>query len=70
MHAAFGAMAALFERERTGRGQLIDVSLLATSVLFMAPMLIERAATGIRRRRQGNTAFYAAPSDAYRTRDG
>ena len=70
LHAAFGAMAALFERERTGRGQLVDVSLLATSVLFMAPMLIERAATGIRRQRQGNTAFYAAPSDAYRTRDG
>ena len=70
LHAAFGAMAALFDRQRTGRGQLIDVSLLATSVLFMAPMLIEKAMTGIERQRQGNTAFYAAPSDAYRTNDG
>src|SRR4026209_1417138 len=35
LHAAFGAMAALYERRKTGRGQLIDVSLLATGLTFM-----------------------------------
>jgi crotonobetainyl-CoA:carnitine CoA-transferase CaiB-like acyl-CoA transferase len=70
LHAAFGAMVALYERQRTGRGSLIDVSLLATGVTFMLPLLAERAATGIRRERQGNTAFYTAPSDVYRTSDG
>ena len=70
LHAAFGAMAALYHRAQTGRGQLIDVSLLATSVMFMTPLLIERSVTGIRRERQGNTGYYTAPSDAYRTRDG
>jgi crotonobetainyl-CoA:carnitine CoA-transferase CaiB-like acyl-CoA transferase len=63
-------MAALFDRERTGEGQLIDVSLLATSVTFMTPFLMERQLTGIFRTRQGNTGYYAAPSDAFRTRDG
>src|SRR5947208_1785614 len=70
LHAAFGAMAALYHRLQTGRGQLIDVSLLATGVTFMTPLLAERQATGIRREQLGNTAYYAAPSDAYRTRDG
>jgi crotonobetainyl-CoA:carnitine CoA-transferase CaiB-like acyl-CoA transferase len=70
LHAAFGAMCALYHRAQTGKGQLIDVSLLATSVMFMTPLLAERSVTGIRRERQGNTGYYTAPSDAYRTRDG
>jgi len=70
LHAAFGVMAALYHRAQTGRGQLIDVSLLATGVMFMTPLLAEREVTGIRRKRLGNTGYYTAPSDAYRTRDG
>jgi crotonobetainyl-CoA:carnitine CoA-transferase CaiB-like acyl-CoA transferase len=70
LHAAFGAMAALFHRARTGRGQLIDVSLLSTSIMLMLPLLAEQAAKDTRRQRQGNTSYWAAPSDAYRTRDG
>lgn len=70
LHAAFGAMVALYDRQTTGRGSLIDVSLLATGVTFMTPLLMERAATGIRRERQGNTGYYTAPSDVYRTSDG
>jgi crotonobetainyl-CoA:carnitine CoA-transferase CaiB-like acyl-CoA transferase len=70
LHAAFGAMAALVHRQKTGEGQMIDVSLLATSVMFMMPFLMERQVAGIVRQRQGNTGYYTAPSDAYRTRDG
>ncbi len=70
LHAAFGAMAALYHRSQTGRGQLIDVSLLSTSIMFVLPLLAERQTRGIVRERQGNTSFWAAPSDAYRTRDG
>jgi len=70
LHGAFGAMAALYQRERTGRGQVIDVSLLATGVTFMTPLLAERKTMGIRREQLGNTGYYAAPSDVYRTRDG
>ena len=70
LHAAFGAMAALYHRQKTGRGQLIDVSLLATGVTFMMPLLAERRARGIKREQLGNTGYYAAPSDVYSTRDG
>ena len=70
LHAAFGAMVALYDRRETGRGRLIDVSLLATGVTFMQPLLAERVASGISRGQQGNASYYAAPSDAYRTRDG
>jgi crotonobetainyl-CoA:carnitine CoA-transferase CaiB-like acyl-CoA transferase len=70
LHAAFGAMLALYERERTGQGRLIDVSLLTTSITFMLPYLAERAMTDIVRRQTGNTSFYSSPSDCYRTSDG
>ncbi len=70
LHAAFGAIAALYHRAQAGCGQLIDVSLLATSVMFMTPLLAERAATNIRRQRQGNASYWTAPSDAFRTSDG
>jgi crotonobetainyl-CoA:carnitine CoA-transferase CaiB-like acyl-CoA transferase len=70
LHAAFGAMAALYHRAQTGRGQVIEVSLLATGVTFMTPLLAERQALGIRREQAGNTGYFTAPSDAYRTRDG
>ena len=70
LHAAFGAMAALYQRQLTGQGQLVDVSLLATGVMFMNALLAERSVTGIQREQRGNAAFYAAPSDTYRTQDG
>jgi crotonobetainyl-CoA:carnitine CoA-transferase CaiB-like acyl-CoA transferase len=70
LHAAFGALAALYHREQTGQGQLIDVSLMATSAMFMTPLVMERAMRGIRRQRIGNTAYYTSPSDAYQTQDG
>jgi crotonobetainyl-CoA:carnitine CoA-transferase CaiB-like acyl-CoA transferase len=36
----------------------------------MTPLLAELKTRGIRREQLGNTAYYAAPSDAYRTRTG
>lgn len=70
LHAAFGTMAALYEKQKTGRGQLVEASLLATGVTFMQALLAERYVTGVERRQQGNTAFHVAPSDTYRTKDG
>lgn len=70
LHAAVGVLAALYEREKSGRGQVIDVSLLATAITFSLPLLSERKLTGIKRQPQGNTSYYAAPSDIYRARDG
>jgi len=70
LHAAFGAMMALYERAKTGRGQVIDVSLLATSITFMLPLLAEKELTGVTREQQGNRSYYTGPGDIYRVIDG
>jgi crotonobetainyl-CoA:carnitine CoA-transferase CaiB-like acyl-CoA transferase len=70
LHTAFGVMVALYHRAQTGKGQIVDGSLLATGITFTQGLLSERAVLGVERRQLGNTSFYTAPSDAYRTRDG
>ncbi|HEY2392279.1 MAG TPA: CoA transferase, partial [Candidatus Angelobacter sp.] len=54
----------------TGEGQIVDGSLLATSITFVQGLLAERHVLGIERQQLGNASFYAAPSDAYKTKDG
>ena len=70
LHTAFGVMVALYHRLQTGEGQVVDGSLLATGITFVQGLLAERSVLGIERRQTGNTGFYAAPADAYQTKDG
>ena len=70
LHTAFGTMVALYHRAQTGEGQVVDGSLLATGVTFMQALLAERSVTGIVRQSRGNTGFFTAPADTYRTADG
>jgi crotonobetainyl-CoA:carnitine CoA-transferase CaiB-like acyl-CoA transferase len=68
--SAFGTMAALYERGKTGRGQKVEGALLRTATAFSNALLIEQALMQVDRTRINNRAFNAAPSDIYRTRDG
>jgi crotonobetainyl-CoA:carnitine CoA-transferase CaiB-like acyl-CoA transferase len=70
LHTAFGVMVALYHRGQTGEGQIVDGSLLATGITYVQGLLAERAVLGIDRRQLGNTGYYAAPADAYKTKDG
>jgi crotonobetainyl-CoA:carnitine CoA-transferase CaiB-like acyl-CoA transferase len=70
LHTAFGVMVALYHRAQTGEGQIVDGSLLATGITYVQGLLAERSVLGIERKQLGNTSFYAAPSDAYQTKDG
>ena len=70
LHTAFGIMVALYHRAKTGEGQVVDGSLLATAVTYMQALLAERSVVGIERSQRGNAGFYAAPADTYRTQDG
>jgi crotonobetainyl-CoA:carnitine CoA-transferase CaiB-like acyl-CoA transferase len=70
LHTAFGVMVALYHRAQTGEGQIVDGSLLATGITYVQGLLAERAVLGIERRQLGNTGYYAAPADAYKTKDG
>ena len=70
LHCAFGTMAALMERAKSGKGQHVDGSLLGTALTFTNAMLIEQAVIGINRVPTGNRGQAAAPVDIYRTNDG
>ena len=67
---AFGTLAALIERRRSGRGQQVQGALLNTALTFFNPMLIEQAVTGSDREPTGNRGQFTAPTDIFPTRDG
>lgn len=68
--AAFGTLAALMERGRTGKGQVVEASLFTTSLAFANNLLMEQAVLETDRKPQGNRAYHHAPNDAFRTSDG
>jgi len=70
LHCAFGTMAALMERQRSGRGQMVTGALLATAVTVTNATLIEQAVARPDRVPTGNRGQTSAPADIYRTRDG
>jgi len=68
--AAYGTMAALLEREKTGRGQQVRGSLLATALTISNSAVIEQAILGIDRRATQSRTQVAGPSDVFATSDG
>lgn len=67
---AMGAFGALFERVTSGRGQLVDGSLLRTALNIASGNLIEEDALKLGRRATGNRSPISGPSDIFRTNDG
>ena len=68
--SAFGTMAALYERGRSGGGQKVEGALLRTAVAFANSLLIEQALTQANRVATVNRGFNSAPADYFRARDG
>ncbi|HEX5455120.1 MAG TPA: CoA transferase [Stellaceae bacterium] len=68
--SAFGTLAALIERGKTGRGQKVEGALLRTAIAFANSLLIEQALTGVNRTATVNRGFNSAPADYFRTKDG
>ncbi|UCB43130.1 MAG: CoA transferase [Dehalococcoidales bacterium] len=67
---AVGVVSALYHRERTGEGQMIDTALLQTAVTIMAPTIGEWEIGGKLRQQTGNRSPWIGPSDLYKTKDG
>lgn len=63
--SAGSLLAALIYRKQTGRGQMLDVSQLEASILFMASSVLNYAVNNDKGIRQGNRCDYAAPSGVY-----
>lgn len=70
MHAVVGAMFAVHERERSGRGQLVDVALTESLFTMLEAILPEYGWDGEIRERTGNIAHNSAPTNTYPCADG
>ncbi|HET7341645.1 MAG TPA: CoA transferase [Methylomirabilota bacterium] len=70
-YIAFGAVcAALVQRFRTGRGQHVDVSLLASSVALLPDPAAHYFTSGVAPKRVGNRNPNVTPAEAFRAADG
>ncbi|NQV68626.1 MAG: CoA transferase [Pseudohongiella sp.] len=68
--AAFGTMAALFERQKTGKGQMVEGSLFSTALTMMNGTAIEQNALQRDRVATLNRSQTSAPADTFKTKDG
>ena len=68
--SAFGALAALIELRKSGRGQHVESALLRTALSIFGPFLTEQATLGLDRLPSGNTVQTSGPSDCFEVLDG
>ena len=68
--AAFGTLAALMARQKTGRGQKVEGALLRTAIAYNNPTLVEQQVIRADRVATLNRGQTSAPSDVFRTKDG
>jgi len=68
--AAFGTLAALMARQKTGRGQKVEGALLRTAIAYNNPTLVEQQVIQANREATLNRGQTSAPSDVFRTKDG
>lgn len=70
MFGAMGVLAALVERERTGCGQHVDVSMLDSQISLLSYMATMQLMSGIIPEKIGNSHFVHVPYNCYPTADG
>ncbi len=68
--SAFGTMAALFERQKTGKGQMVEGSLFNTALTMMNGTAIEQHAIQRNRVATLNRSQTSGPADTFKTKDG
>ncbi len=66
-HAFLGVIAALWERERSGRGQHIDMALAESAALFAVEPVMDHRLAGRVAEPRGNRSLRIAPQGAYRS---
>lgn len=67
---AFLAMVGLFERERSGQGQVIDLAIYEPLLTLLGPQVVNYDQLGIVQERSGSRLPFTAPRNTFRTRDG
>ena len=69
-NAVIGIMAALAEREKTGKGRMVTVSLLESAISMISVEAVRYLNTGAVAGRHGNRHHSIAPYNSYKARDG
>lgn len=67
---ALGVLAALYERERTGEGRTLEISLYETALSQLAYQLVGYVGAGVVPGREGTAFSQIAPYQVFSTRDG
>ena len=70
LHAAYGIMIALLNREATGKGERIDISLMDIGIVHMNAAVTKYSVTGELPMRTGSAGMGWAPYQAFETSDG
>ncbi|MET3927433.1 CoA transferase [Devosia sp. 2618] len=70
MYGANATLAALFARDTTGKGQMIDVSLLDSAVSVLTTAISSQLNQGTTLSRIGNRDRYSAPANVFATGSG
>jgi crotonobetainyl-CoA:carnitine CoA-transferase CaiB-like acyl-CoA transferase len=60
--AAFGVSSALFQRTHTGKGQMVDVSMLEATLAFLSGQVADYSVAGHRQQLSGNQAVSRRPT--------
>ncbi|MGZ4463582.1 MAG: CaiB/BaiF CoA transferase family protein [Gaiellaceae bacterium] len=70
LYGVIGILAALRQRDQTGRGQWVQTSLLETALAWLSMHIASYLADGEEPSRQGTRSPFFAPYEAYATADG
>jgi formyl-CoA transferase len=69
-HAAIGTLVALHQRDRSGRGQVVDSAIYEAVLAMMESLVPEWQVAGYQRERTGAVLPNVSPSNVYPTADG
>ena len=70
IHAAMGVLLALIQREKDGKGQIVDVAIFEAIFNLLEAVIPEYSGSGLIRQPSGSTITGIAPTNTYICKDG
>lgn len=70
IHMAFALMAALYHREKSGKGQYVDVAMMDTAFSTLENFVVTKTLNDENPTRDGNANLASAPFSSYESKDG
>jgi len=70
IHAALGILIAYIQRERDGKGQVVDIAIFEAVFNLLEAVIPEYCGTGLIRQPSGSTITGIAPTNTYMCKDG